>query len=105
MPNTARRRARRPAGTRRQKKRVVEKPEDTAPIVAEECEEEPEVRARDVPLPTQQIRHAMAEIRAANAKRTAPILSRRLETVGMTVADFCFRVVLQMHKKRRVGNN
>lgn len=108
MPSTARRHARRPAATRHPKKKKHAKEDERDEPQAEEASEphmEQETRPDDVPLPTQQIRHAMAEIRAAFAEKTALILSRQLETVDMTVSDFCFRVVLQMHKKRRVGSN
>ena len=55
-------------------------------------------------LTTQQIRPAMAEIRALCGQRTVPFLSYQLTTVRMTVADFCFMVTLQNHKKRTVSN-
>ena len=53
-------------------------------------------------LQTQQIRHAMAEIRALYADRTTPILSRRLTSLPMTVQEICFSIVLDKHKQRRV---
>ena len=56
-------------------------------------------------LQTQQIRHAMAEIRNLYADRTAPILSRMLTTLPMTVQEFCYYVVLRTHKSRRVKEN
>ena len=54
-----------------------------------------------VALQTQQIRHAMAEIRNMYATREAPLLSRPLSMLDMRVQDFCYAVVLQTHKKRR----
>lgn len=53
-------------------------------------------------LQTQQIRHAMAEIRQLYADRTAPVLSRQLTTLPMTVQEICFLIVLDKHKQRRV---
>jgi hypothetical protein len=53
-------------------------------------------------LQTQQIRHAMAEIRALYADRTAPVLSRQLTSLPMTVQEICFSIVLDKHKQRRV---
>lgn len=104
MPSNTRRRARRPEGAHRPRKKKEPSEKDEGAPVEDQCKT-PEIRQRDTPLPTQQIRHAMAEIRAAFAEKTAPILSRHLETVGLTVSNFCFSVVLQMHKKRRVGSN
>ena len=68
---------------------------------AEEKQHTPEKMT--IVLQTQQIRHAMAEIRKLYADRTAPILSRRLSTLPMTVQEFCYYVVLRTHKSRRVN--
>lgn len=64
-------------------------------------EDEPAAKMT-ITLQTQQIRHAMAEIRKLYADRVAPILSRPLSTVPMTVQEFCYYVVLRTHKSRRV---
>lgn len=85
--------------------------ESRVPLVLLQQDEENNVHqpAEDEPpakmtmtLQTQQIRHAMAEIRKLYADRVAPILSRPLSTLPMTVQEFCYYVVLRTHKSRRV---
>jgi len=55
-------------------------------------------------LPTHQIRPAMAKIRSLCTQQAIPFMSHHLDTVGMSVVDFCFLVTLQNHKKRTVNN-
>lgn len=55
-------------------------------------------------LPTHQIRPAMAKIRSLCTQQELPFMSHYLDTVKLTVVDFCYLVTLQNHKKRTVNN-